>query len=321
MELLIQNFDALQSIIFEKWVEPLAFFLGLGGVLEQLYDATGWFLVGCAQLIFMLCILLPLEYWRPVEAVTDHAEVHTDMVYTMIHRLGIFRLLFFFLLQPLVFQGMSWWSLHDWPTLNLESLWPGISDQHLFEFFIYLVVFDFIAYWLHRAQHFFPFWWALHAVHHSQRQMTLWSDNRNHLLDDVFMALIWSLVVQVFGVPPGQFVALVAIGQCIESLQHANIRMNWGNWGRWVLISPHFHRIHHAAGLGHESAHQKLGGHNFGVLFPWWDMFFKTANFNPIDMPTGIRDQIENGRDYGRGFWQQQFLGFGRLFKSAPEQR
>jgi sterol desaturase/sphingolipid hydroxylase (fatty acid hydroxylase superfamily) len=56
-----------------------------------------------------------------------------------------------------------------------------------------------------------------------------------------------------------------------------------------------------------------LGGHNFGILLPWWDMLFGTANFEKRFDPTGVRDQVEQGRDYGRGFWQQQWLGIKRL--------
>ena len=50
-----------------------------------------------------------------------------------------------------------------------------------------------------------------------------------------------------------------------------------------------------------EAAAAALGGHNFGVLLPWWDMLFGTANFELRYDPTGVRDQVEQGRDYGRG--------------------
>jgi sterol desaturase/sphingolipid hydroxylase (fatty acid hydroxylase superfamily) len=64
-----------------------------------------------------------------------------------------------------------------------------------------------------------------------------------------------------------------------------------------------------------------LGGSNFGVLLPWWDMLFGTANFEQRYDPTGIRDQLETdgeiGRDYGRGFWAQQWLGLKRLVGRA----
>ena len=56
-----------------------------------------------------------------------------------------------------------------------------------------------------------------------------------------------------------------------------------------------------------------LGGCNFGVLLPWWDMCWGTANFERRWDATGVRDQIEQGRDYGRGFWAQQWRGLQRL--------
>ena len=59
------------------------------------------------------------------------------------------------------------------------------------------------------------------------------------------------------------------------------------------------------------------GGHNFGVLLPWWDVLFGTANFEQRYDPTGIRDQVEQSRDYGRGFWSQQWLGLKRLVGKA----
>jgi sterol desaturase/sphingolipid hydroxylase (fatty acid hydroxylase superfamily) len=65
-----------------------------------------------------------------------------------------------------------------------------------------------------------------------------------------------------------------------------------------------------------------LGGHNFGVLLPWWDMLFGTVNFEQRYDPTGVRDQVEpdahgHVRDYGRGFWSQQWQGILRMLGRA----
>jgi len=194
-----------------------------------------------------------------------------------------------------------------------------VTAVALVSFVIYLVVFDFVDYWIHRGQHQIGRWWALHALHHSQRQMTMWSDNRNHLLDDLARDAIIVLVAQAIGVPPGQFVAVVALTQLSESFQHANIRLWFGRVGERLWVSPRFHRVHHSIGIGHESPVRaeagavRLGGCNYGVLFPWWDVLFGTANFEQRYDPTGIRDQVEQGRDYGRGFWSQQWLGLKRL--------
>ena len=232
------------------------------------------------------------------------------------HRLGLFRLLFFFTLEPWVLSLSTWYRMQGGPSGQLDALWPGVTDQAWLSFLIYLVVLDAVHYLLHRAQHQFSFWWALHAVHHSQGQMTLWTDNRNHLLDDAIVAFILALLSQLMGVAPGQFVALVAVSQCIESLQHANLRARFG-FLRHVLVSPQFHRYHHAVGVGHQSPGAVLGGHNFGVLFPWWDMALGTARYDDVYLPTGIADQVQSGRDYGRGFWSQQWLGLKRLFGYA----
>jgi len=78
--------------------------------------------------------------------------------------------------------------------------------------------------------------------------------------------------------------------------------------------------LHHSIGIGHETVKAEktvLGGHNFGVLLPWWDVLFGTANFEQRYDPTGIRDQVEVNRDYGKGFWSQQWIGLKRLFGRA----
>ena len=204
-------------------------------------------------------------------------------------------------------------------TFHLDQLWPGVTDIPWIAFVIYLVVLDFVEYLIHRGQHQFNWWWALHSLHHSQRQMTMWSDNRNHLLDDIIHDTIIVVVAQLIGVAPGQFIAIVAFTQLSESLQHANLRWSFGALGERLWISPRFHRVHHSIGIGHESKGPRtLGGHNFGVLLPWWDMLFRTVNFEQRYDPTGVRDQVEPDahgrlREYGRGFWAQQWQGLKRL--------
>lgn len=319
-ELLTDTFAFLQLVLFENVVQPIAFHLGAGNLLEIAYEGTGWLLVGVIQIVVMLLVIAPLEKWRPVEPVMSPGAVKVDVIYTLIHRLGLFKLLMFFTFENLIETGFGELRVHGFPTFNLDAIWPGVTDTAVVSFVIYLVVFDAVNYFIHRGQHQFNAWWALHALHHSQRQMTLWTDNRNHLLDDIATALVLSVVAKLIGVGPGQFVALVAISQLTENFQHANFKCSFGWLGDRLWVSPRFHRLHHGVGIGHESAgRQTLGGHNFGVLFPWWDMLFGTANFSNRYEPTGVRDQVENGRDYGQGFWTQQKLGLTRLFSKYPE--
>lgn len=322
-----QIFSAAQQWLFETVMQPAMFSLGLGNLLEEGYAASGWLLVGLVQIAVLVAVVGPLQRRWPVEPVSDRASIRTDVLYTLIHRLGLFRVALFFLVDPFFNQLFGALRVAGYGTFQLDQLWAPISDSALLSFAFYMVVFDFVNYWIHRAQHGVNWWWNLHSLHHAQRQMTMWSDNRNHLLDDLLRDSLLVLLAQLIGVAPGQFVAIVAITQLSESLQHANLRLWFGRIGERLWISPRFHRVHHSVGLGHESGTQApamvrgrspaLGGHNFGVLLPWWDMLFGTANFEQRFGPTGVRDQVERGRDYGRGFWSQQWLGLKRLVGKA----
>ena len=323
MDFLTDAFSLAQQWLFEAVVQPFVFAIGLGGFVEDAFDATGWLLVGLLQIVVLLAVIAPLQRWRPVEPVTDRAAIREDVLYTLIHRLGLFRLVLFFTLEPLMDDAIGWLRVAGLSPFQLDEVWPGVTDLPLVSFLIYLAVFDLLDYWIHRGQHQLDWWWKLHALHHSQRQMTMWSDNRNHLLDDMLRDVIIVVVAQLIGVGPGQFIALVAITQLSENFHHANLRIWFGRVGERLWVSPRFHRLHHSIGIGHESdGANTIGGRNFAVLLPVWDILFRTGNFERRFDPTGIRDQVEPGadgrvREYGRGFWSQQWLGLKRLVGRA----
>jgi sterol desaturase/sphingolipid hydroxylase (fatty acid hydroxylase superfamily) len=304
---LTDSFTALQEAMFAL-AAPLLFSLGMGNLLEDAYAASAWLLAGVLQILVILVIFGPLQRWRPVEAVTDRATIRTDMIYTLIHRLGLFRVALFFLLGPLLNDAFGQLRVAGLGTFHLDQLWPGVTDGALASLVIYLVVFDFFAYWLHRGQHGIGLWWRLHSLHHAQRQMSMWSDNRNHFLDDMLLDVLLVLLAQLIGVAPEQFIAIVALTQLSESLQHANVRLSFGRLGERLWVSPRFHRLHHSIHFSEQ---------NYGVLLPWWDQIFGTANFQHKLEPTGVPDQIEQQRDYGRGLWSQQWQGLKRLVGRA----
>jgi sterol desaturase/sphingolipid hydroxylase (fatty acid hydroxylase superfamily) len=328
IDTLIETFAYTQLWLFESILQPVMFKMGMAGVLEQGFEAAGWLLVGMLQILVILCILVPWQRAIPVEPVTDRAAIRTDILYTLVHRLGLFRVALFFTLDPLFDELFGALRQQGISGIHLDQF-LGISGNALLSFVAYLVALDFIGYWIHRGQHQFQWWWQLHSLHHSQRQMTVWSDNRNHLLDDLLVDSLMVVAAQAIGVAPGQFVALVAFTQLSESFQHANIKLWFGTVGERLWVSPRFHRLHHAIGIGHETqakpgvaqavanVQPTLGGHNFGVLLPWWDSLFGTANYEKRFDATGVRDQVEQGRDYGQGFWRQQWLGIQRLLGRA----
>lgn len=285
-------YATLQENCFRFIVEPVLFHLGLIAWAEDAYDGTEWLLLGIIQIAIIFLVLRTWEKRNPAEDQSAHSTAKwPDIAYTLFHRLGFFQVLVFVVFSGLFFQLES--VLHDWrfERLNVEDWWPGVTTIPLISFCIYLVLLDLVDYAYHRASHRFQWWWQLHALHHSQQAMNAWSDDRNHVLDDIMRALVFSFFAMLFGVPPSQFILLVVCSQLIQSWQHANLKIDLG-LGRYLLVSPMFHRLHHAVGYGHEAKGKPgvLGGCNFGVLFPWWDMIFRTAVFPDGVYPTGVRN-------------------------------
>lgn len=324
MQHFIDWFGWAQGWLFESLVEPFMYHADLGEYIEDAFEGVEWFLTGVCELAALYLVLRPLEALIPAQKLGNRYARLNDFIYTVIHRLGLFSVAVFFTLDPLLDRVAGFLRLEGVHPFNLESLLPAMAP--VASFLLYLVVLDFFEYWFHRGQHQFNWWWGLHSLHHSQRDMNLWSDNRNHLLDDLLRDIYMAAIALAIGVAPAQYVLLVSVSRALQSLQHANVRLHFG-WFERLLVSPRFHRLHHAIGVGHESAGKgTLGGCNFGVLLPVWDLLFRTANFAPGWYGTGVRDQFERtaadgsvkpGRDYGRGFWRQQWLGLVRLMDAV----
>lgn len=305
-------YASVQEFLFANIVAPVLYQFDLMAWAEDVFDGLDWFLFGCIQIFLIIVVLRTWERLAPAEKQERFAKAsRADVLYTLFHRLGIFHGLVFIALSGFFFGVDS--ILHDFrfDRLNVESWWPGVTSIPAISFLIYLVLLDFVDYLYHRASHVFNWWWQLHALHHSQTVMTAWSDNRNHILDDIMRAVVMSFVALMFGVSPGQFILLIALSEFLQSWQHANIKTHLGA-AKYLLVSPMFHRMHHAVGFGHEAKGKPgvLGGCNFGVLFPWWDMLFRTAIFPKEVYPTGVRNLTVS-----QNILTQQWQGLVHAFK------
>jgi len=113
-------------------------------------------------------------------------------------------------------------------------------------FAVHLLLFQLIDHTIHGVQHNLRWRRQLHALHHRQRQMMLWLDSRKHLLDDLLHDSLYFVSGLLLGVGPAQFVARMACKKLVESLLHANLRMNFVPVLGRLLVSPQFHRLRHA---------------------------------------------------------------------------
>ena len=283
---------ALYALDLMQWED-----IGFGWALFAVY--------GAAQVVVTLAICWPLEHWRPVERWADRRAEWVDVLYTLIARVGFLPLITFVLFYQLQVLMNGWLTDHGWVPPTLERLLPFLLGRQVLTFAIYVVILDFAEYVRHRLSHRLRWWYALHALHHAQRQMTFWSDDRNHLLDELIAFSWFTAVALLIGIPPLQFPLAVLLLRLIESLSHANARIGFGWLGDRLLVSPRFHRDHHGVlAAGQRSC-------NYGAILPWWDMLFGTADFGRDYARTG--DPKADERLATGSYWQQQAVGLKRM--------
>jgi sterol desaturase/sphingolipid hydroxylase (fatty acid hydroxylase superfamily) len=134
------------------------------------------------------------------------------------------------------------------------------------------------ANWLaHYADHRLDPLWRFHALHHSQEELSVLTSFRAHPLMHTTGFLLATIPVVVL--MPARPIApvLITIYICIGTLQHANLRWTFGPLGR-VLVSPAYHRLHHAP---------DTQGVNLGVVLTIWDVLVGRARFPSHDGGAG----------------------------------
>ena len=128
IEWLTDAFAGMQTLLFESLILPMAFAMVAGNLLDVAFEGTGWLLVGILQIVLLIVVISPLEKWRPVEPVTEPNAIKVDVIYTFIHRLGLFSLVMFFTFENAVETAFGVLRSQGLPTLNIDALWPGVTD-------------------------------------------------------------------------------------------------------------------------------------------------------------------------------------------------
>jgi sterol desaturase/sphingolipid hydroxylase (fatty acid hydroxylase superfamily) len=300
-------FDFAAGWLQEHAVLPAMYRLGLMSWEEWSFGWALFAVYGAAQVIAALLICWPLEHLRPIEHWPDRKSEWVDVLYTLINRVGFLPLVTFVLFTQIQMNINGWLADQGLAAPTLERFVPWLIGKPVISFVIYAIVLDFGDYWRHRLSHVFDWWYGLHSLHHAQRQMTFWSDDRNHVLDE-FIAFVWYTVLAlIMGVPPLQFPMLVLLLRLIESLSHANARIGFGRIGERLIVSPRFHRAHHGTTAAGKASV------NYGGVLPWWDMIFGTADFSPEFVPTGD-PEAEEALATG-SYAQQQAAGIRAMWK------
>lgn len=173
---------------------------------------------------------------------------------------------------------------------------------------LFLLLEDFLHYWLHRYSHEWRWLWKLHRTHHSATAMSVGVVFRYNVFWTLLLPQTWLSAVLVYMGLPEVFMAVIMVTFTVNVLTHTHFR--WDLWllerlpalrPLWMVLvrlvtTPDTHHAHH--GMGREG-HTKG---NYAVVFFLWDTLFGTGKI-PMRKQTQIGLPIS-----GRLHWAEELF-------------
>jgi sterol desaturase/sphingolipid hydroxylase (fatty acid hydroxylase superfamily) len=134
-----------------------------------------------------------------------------------------------------------------------------------------VLLLDFIIYLQHVMFHAVPGLWALHAVHHADRDFDVTTGARFHPLEILLSMGIKLALVTALGAPPLAVLIFESLLSLLPMFNHANLKLPLGldRVLRLVVVTPDMHRVHHSVVVGETNS-------NYGFNVPWWDRLLGT---------------------------------------------
>jgi sterol desaturase/sphingolipid hydroxylase (fatty acid hydroxylase superfamily) len=175
-----------------------------------------------------------------------------------------------------------------------------------------LVAMDLCNWLTHVADHRFAPLWRVHAVHHSQEELTVLTTFRTHPLVHTLSFAVATLPVFALTGDRPMAPVLITVYLCLGALPHANVPWSFGPLGK-IFVSPAYHRIHHALDGPYDV--------NLGIVLAVWDVLARRAVFPQRGAPpckTGLAGRPivveQGGRHLGpvRVMAEQLVEPFGR---------
>ncbi len=200
-----------------------------------------------------------------------------------------------FVLQRLGLYGLLTWIF----TLSAASVVPRLLRETVpegalsfanpwLQYLWLIVAMDFVRYVIHWLQHRVPFWWQAHAFHHCATELNAITTARAHPVDHGLQLVFQAVPFALLGGSMLDFVLVSLMLAMHAGLTHTMLPWDFGWIGRWVLVSPVAHRIHHSDLPEHHDR-------NMGHVFIIWDRIFGTwYDGRVINATVGIADNPYN---------------------------
>jgi sterol desaturase/sphingolipid hydroxylase (fatty acid hydroxylase superfamily) len=229
------------------------------------YAAADWPLVGQAAALLTILYCLPLEqaFPRTAEWKLNLPDVAQATTWNVLLDRIVYPVTFAFCIIPLVglLSGFR-------DTLNIPKIWP--ADWPLaVRAGLALVLFQVVAYWMHRATHRWAFLWRAHGVHHHLTKLTALTGTINGVFDGIAITIGWVPLI-VLGLDfQHELMPLIVITNGINILAHANVRFELPRWYRRTITTNAEHAVHHSIVLAEQNS-------NYACYFVFVDRLFGT---------------------------------------------
>jgi sterol desaturase/sphingolipid hydroxylase (fatty acid hydroxylase superfamily) len=180
---------------------------------------------------------------------------------------------------------------------NLET---KIKDPYL-QFGLSFLFSDLVNYVRHYVFHKSGSLWIFHAFHHSATDFNILTRQRSHFFESEISRFFEMIPYVIFNVPVYSFFFVRFITEAHQMILHSAIRSDWGFIGKYILVSPAAHRIHHSANARH--FHK-----NFGATFIFWDRIFGTSSIGEEALELGIPDNTFNKKGFIQDIYTPMLL-------------
>ncbi len=164
---------------------------------------------------------------------------------------------------------------------------------------------DFSNYWAHRILHT-KYFWGIHAVHHSDDDITWTTSLRVHFLELVVMGINFFFLIGWLNFTPEAIAFAAPILVWYNYYIHCQLGFTHGP-ARKIIVSPNYHRWHH-------TDEPKAYNKNFADVLPLWDILFgtrydpgvSTGKLGVPGVPKGVTDSLFYPFHYWAMLWRER---------------
>lgn len=264
-------------------------------------DSLAQYGLALSVLLFVLLVVLEAIFPRKKRSMPRGRRWRTNIVIIIVDSVALRFMGPVAAISAAIFAEQNNFGLFNWIAL------PG-----WLEFILALIILDLAIYAQHVITHKVPLLWALHKVHHADRDIDVTTAVRFHPVEIILSMLYKCALVFLLG--PSAFAVFVfaLLLNLFAMFNHANLRLpeSVDRILRLFVVTPDMHRVHH-------STVTKETDSNFGFSISFWDRLCGTYTAQPAaghdDVVIGLS---EYQSEHPAELWWSLALPFGDLHKA-----